>query len=81
MNQKSNQLQLKNSKIGSLLSKGMSEEYITPPSATEISFEQTRIYNYGQGRIKSKAICLKQDSVSFLHGNVAVLHNSYKLDT
>ena len=43
--------------------------------------EQTRIYNYGQGRIKSKAICLKQDSVSFLHGNVAVLHNSYKLDT
>ena len=59
MNQKSNQLQLKNSKIGSLLSEGMSEENITPQSATEISFEQTRIYNYGQGRIKFKTICLK----------------------
>ena len=59
----------------------MSEENITPQSATEISFEQTRIYNHGQGTIKFKTIYLKKDSVSFLHGNVAVLHNSYKLDT
>ena len=37
-------------------------------STTDNSFDPEIIYNYGQGKIKVKGICLKQDSMSFIHG-------------
>ena len=46
-----------------------------------ISFKPEINYTYDQGRIEFKGICLKQDSVSFLHGNLVNLYISYKLDT
>ena len=33
------------------------------------------------GRVKFKGICLRQDSVSFLHKNIVNLYILYKLDT
>ena len=58
----------------------MSEESITLPSTTDNSFDSEIIYNYGKGKIKFKGICLKQDSVSFIHGNVN-LYIFYETDT
>ena len=57
--------------------KRISEEGIRPPSTTNHSFDSEIIYNYG----KLKRICLKQDSVFFIHGNVVNLDTSYELDT
>ena len=59
----------------------MLEEIITPPSTTDNSFDPEIIYNYGKGKIKFKGICLKQDSVSFIHGDVVSLYISSELDT
>ena len=44
-------------------------------------FDPEIIYNYGKGQIKFKGICLKQDSVCFIHGNVVSLYISYELNT
>ena len=68
-------------KIGLWQSKGMSEESITPPSTTNNSFDTEIIYNYGKRKAKIKGICLKQETVSFIHGNVVNLNISYELDT
>ena len=59
----------------------MPKESITPPSTTGNSFDLEIICSYGKGKIRFKGICLKQDSVSFIHGNVVHLYISYKLDT
>ena len=59
----------------------MSEANITPPSTTDNSFDSEIIYNYGKRKVKFKGICLKQESVSFIHGNVVHLYISCKLDT
>ena len=56
----------KDSQIGLLQSKGMSQESITPPSTTDISFKLEIDYIYGRGKIDFNGITLKQDSVSFL---------------
>ena len=58
----------------------MSEESATPPLITGNSFDPEIIYNYGKGKIKFKGLCLKQDSVSFIHVNVVNLYISYELD-
>ena len=39
----------------------------TPPSTTDKSFDPKITYDYGKRKIKFKGICLKQDSVSFIH--------------
>ena len=70
----------KNGNIGSWQSKGMSEESATPLLITGNSFDPEIIYNYGKGKIKFKGICLKQDSVSFIHMNVINVYISYELD-
>ena len=59
----------------------MSEEIIKPPSTTSIIFNLEIIYNYGQGKIKFKGICLKRDSPSFIHRNVVNLYIAEELDT
>ena len=49
---------------------GSQKEYqkiATPPSTTDKSFDPKIIYDYGKRKIKFKGICLKQDSVSFIH--------------
>ena len=45
------------------------------------SFDPEIIYNYVKGKIKFKGICLKQDSVYFIHRNVVNLYISFELDT
>ena len=59
----------------------MSEETISPSSTTGNSFGLEIIYNYGKRKAKIKVICFKQDSASFIPGNVVNLNTSYKLDT
>ena len=54
--------------------KGISEEIITPQSAKGHSFDSEIIYSYGKVKTKFNGICLKQDSVSFIHGNVVNLY-------
>ena len=70
-----------NGKIGLWKLKGMSEESITPPSTTDKTFDPEIVYNYGKGKMKFKEICLKQNSVSFIHESVVNLYISYELDT
>ena len=45
------------------------------------SFEPQIFYNYGKGKVNFKGMCLKLDSVSFIHRNVINLYISYKLNT
>ena len=71
----------KNGKLGSWYSKRISEESIIPTSTSDNSFDPEINYNYGKRKAKFKGICLKQDSVSFIPGNVVNLNTSYKLDT
>ena len=65
------------SKNGKIVS-WQSEESIASPSTTDNNFDPEIIYNYGKGKIKFKGIFLKQDSVSFIHGNMVNLYISYK---
>ena len=70
----------KNDEIYLWKSKGISEESITPPSTTEKSFYQEVMCYFGpEYELKFKGICLKQDSVSFLHKCIYV-YITYELD-
>ena len=70
----------KKGKIYSWKSKGMSEESIIPPYPTEESFypEVIRLSG-GKYELKFKGMCLKQNSVSFLHKNIVNLCINYRL--
>ena len=58
------------------------EESIKNPRALDVSFDPKVIVNYKFNSIvEFKYICLKQDSVSFLHKYIVNLYISYKLDT
>ena len=61
--------------------KGISEESITPQSAIGHSFDSEIIYICCKVKTKFNGICLKQDSVSFIHGNVVNLYLFYELNT
>ena len=51
-----------------MTSKGMSQKCITPPSTTGESFYTEVIFLFnGKYDLKFKGICLKQNTVSFLH--------------
>ena len=52
----------------------MSEESIKPPSTTDNSFNPKIIYKYGKARTKFNGICLRQDNILFIHGNVVNLY-------
>ena len=47
----------------------------------ERSFTPKCIDKYLIPRVKFSGNCLRQDSISFIHGNVINLYISYKLDT
>ena len=70
-----------NGKIGSKQSKGITEENIKPPSTTDNSFDSEKINKYRERRIKFKGIFLREDSISFIYGNVVNLYVAYKLNT
>ena len=72
---------VKDTKIGSWDSKGMSREGITPPSKTDKSFYPELIYFYGIYDLKFKGICLKQNSASFPNIKNIVNLYYYKLET
>ena len=59
----------------------MSEESITLQSTADNIFDPKIILNYCKGKTRFEGICLKQGSVSFIHGNVINLDISYELDT
>ena len=48
----------------------MSDENIKPPPTRDNGFNPETIYKYGKGRAKLNGICLRQDNISFIHGNV-----------
>ena len=48
----------------------MSEESITLQSTADNIFDPKIILNYCKGKTRFEVICLKQGSVSFIHGNV-----------
>ena len=54
---------------------------IKNPYTSEISFASELIDGYPIKKVKYKGICLKQDSVSFIHGNIVNSYISYELDT
>ena len=70
-----------NLKIGLWQSKGMPEKSIKPPFTRDNSFDPEIICNYSQGSVKFKGICLKQECVSFIHGNVVTSYMFYELNT
>ena len=51
----------------------MSEESAARPSTTDHSLDSKINYNHSKGKVKFKGICLKQDSLSLIHGNVVNL--------
>ena len=57
----------------------MSQKSTNPPS-TYNTFTPERNGKYSIAIVKFNGNFLKQDSVSFIHGNVANLYISYKLD-
>ena len=59
----------------------MSEESTRPPFAIGNSWDPQIICNYGKRSVKFKGICLKQDCLSHIHGNVVTLYMLYELDT
>ena len=52
----------------------MPEECIENPQTSDISFAPKLIGDYQFQKVGFKGICLKQDSVSFLHRNVVNLY-------
>ena len=71
----------KNGKIHSWQSKRMPEGSIKSLSITDHSFDPEIIYKRGDIKIKFNGICVKQDGISFIYGNVVNLYISDKLDT
>ena len=59
----------------------MSWESIKNPTTSHISFAWNLIGDYQFKKLEFKGICLKEDSVSFLHKNVVNFYISYKVDT
>ena len=59
----------------------MSEESITPTSTTDEGFYPgvVRLYN-GKYELKFKGMCLKQNSVYFLHKIIVIFYITYELD-
>ena len=54
-------------------SKGMSDERIRHPSASDNSFAPKWIFGYALSEVKFNGNCLKQDSMPFLQKNVLKL--------
>ena len=52
----------------------MPEECIENPQTSDISFAPKLIGDYQFQKVEFKGICLKQDSVSFLHRNIVNLY-------
>ena len=71
----------KNGKIYSWKSQRISVESITPPSTTDHNFDPEIIYKSGDIKVRFDGIWLRQDSISFVHGNVVYSYISYKSDT
>ena len=72
----------KNGKTGSWKSNEISSESITTSSTTVKTFYPEVISLFsGKYDLKFKGTCLKQNSLSFLHGNILSLYITYKLDT
>ena len=71
----------KNGKIYSWKSQRISVESITPPSTTDHNFDPEIIYKSGDIKVRFDGIWLRQDSISFVHGNVVYSYISYKFDT
>ena len=69
------------SKIESWKFAGMSQESIKNSQTSDISFAPKLIGDYQFKKVELKAICLRQDSVSFLQKNVVNLYISYESDT
>ena len=63
-----------NDNIYSWKYKEMSEENINNPSTPDNSFVPKRIFGYPLSKVKFNGNCLKQNSVSLLHKNVASLY-------
>ena len=62
-------------------STGVSQERTKNLQTSDTTFAPKLIFKYRFYRMEFKGICLKQDTVSFLHKNVVNLYISYKLDT
>ena len=61
---------------------GKTSESITTSSTTVKTFYPEVISLFsGKYDLKLKETCLKQNSLSFLHGNILNLYITYKLDT
>ena len=61
---------------------GISEGKTKIPHTLGITFSQNLIDNYQfESRVGYKGICLKQDSVSFLHKKKVNLYFPYELNT
>ena len=59
----------------------MSEESIIPTSTTDESFYPGVVCLYnGKYELKFKGVCLKQNSLYFLHKIVVILYITYELD-
>ena len=52
----------------------MPEECVENPQTSDISFAPKLIGDYQFQKVEFKGICLKQDSVSFLHRNIVNLY-------
>ena len=59
----------------------MSQENIKNSHTSDTTFSPKLYNKYTFDRVEFKGICLRQDSVSFLHKKVVNLYISYKLDT
>ena len=61
-------------------SKGLSNESITPPSATNNFLSPSLNYLGTKIRIKFSGICLKQDKITYTHGKIVNIYIVYEIN-
>ena len=66
--------------ISSWISKGLSNESITPPSAANNFLTPSLNYLGTKIRVKFSGSCLKQDKITYTHGKIVNIYIVYEIN-
>ena len=58
----------------------MSDEIIKPPNTSDNSLTPALSYISNKTRVKFDWSCLKQDEITFTHGNIVVIYIVYEIN-